>query len=41
VMGPGRPGSVDKGTLEQRGERVVVATPKAETTATFNWRLTF
>src|SRR5216683_3902677 len=28
VMGPGRPGSVDKGSLEQRGERLVVSTKK-------------
>jgi hypothetical protein len=41
VMGPGRPGSVDKGTLEQRGERLVVTTAKPETTATFTWHLTY
>jgi hypothetical protein len=41
VMGPGRPGSVDKGTLEPRGERVVVATKAAAATAVFGWEMTF
>ncbi|HEY0306707.1 MAG TPA: DUF4962 domain-containing protein [Acidobacteriaceae bacterium] len=41
VMGPGRPGSVDKGTLEQRGERLGASTVKPDTTANFHWRLTF
>jgi len=41
VMGPGRPGSVDKGTLEQRGERIRAATAQPAKTASFDWRLTF
>ncbi|HEX5284892.1 MAG TPA: DUF4962 domain-containing protein [Bryocella sp.] len=41
VMGPGRPGSVDKGTPEQRGERLDVATKKPTTTAEFHWQLVF
>jgi hypothetical protein len=41
VMGPGRPGSVDKGSPEERGERLLVSTPKASTTASFDWELTF
>ena len=41
VMGPGRPGSVDKGTLEQRGERALLSTTAPTTAATFTWSLTF
>jgi Domain of unknown function (DUF4962)/Heparinase II/III-like protein len=41
VMGPGRPGSVDKGTLEQRGERLVISSDKAGKTANFSWVLKF
>ena len=41
VMGPGKPGSVDKGTLEARGERVVASTPEAAVEAEFRWDLTF
>jgi hypothetical protein len=41
VMGPGKPGSVDKGTLEKRGERLVFATDSAVTAATFEWMLKF
>jgi phage-related protein len=41
VMGPGRPGSVDKGSLEPRGERLVVSTAKATTSTQFAWVLTF
>ena len=41
VMGPGAPGSVDKGTPEARGERLAVTTDKAQTAATFKWLLTF
>jgi hypothetical protein len=41
VMGPGRPGSVDKGSLEPRGERLVVSTTKAATSAQFGWDFSF
>ena len=41
VMGPGAPGSVDKGTPEPRGERVIVTTNAPQTAATFTWSLTF
>lgn len=41
VMGPGQPGSVDKGSPEQRGERLEVSTPTAVTNAQFSWALTF
>ena len=41
VMGPGVPGSVDKGTLEQRGERVAATTSVASKRAVFQWSLTF
>ncbi|MDE1163161.1 MAG: DUF4962 domain-containing protein [Acidobacteriaceae bacterium] len=41
VMGPGRPGSVDKGTPEQRGERVLVSTPSAAESSSFRWNLSF
>lgn len=41
VMGPGRPGSVDKGTPEQRGSRLVVTTDNAATHADFTWTLTW
>jgi hypothetical protein len=41
VMGPGRPGSVDKGTPEPRGERLKVTTDTPVKSLTFNWSLTF
>jgi len=41
VMGPGKPGSVDKGTPEQRGERVVVTTSKPLSSVEFEWKLKF
>lgn len=41
VMGPGRPGSVDKGTPEQRGERLEVTTKTPATNAQFRWELLF
>jgi len=41
VMGPGRPGSVDKGTLEQRGERLVFSSEEAAKSANFEWLLRF
>jgi len=41
VMGPGRPGSVDKGTLEQRGERLVFSSEEAAKAASFEWSLRF
>lgn len=41
VMGPGKPGSVDKGSLEPRGERLVINTNSPATAMTFNWSLSF
>ncbi len=41
VMGPGIPGSVDKGKLEQRGERLLVKTAKPASQANFEWSLKF
>jgi hypothetical protein len=41
VMGPGKPGSVDKGTLEARGERLLESTKSAEWTAAFEWEMNF
>lgn len=41
VMGPGIPGSVDKGTLEQRGELIEASTTKAAPSVQFRWKLTF
>lgn len=41
VMGPGRPGSVDKGTPEQRGERLAVTTRVPSINAQFHWQLLF
>ncbi len=41
VVGPGKPGSVQKGTLEQRGMRVVVSTKHPVTSAEFLWKLSF
>jgi hypothetical protein len=41
VMGPGKPGSVDKGTPEARGERVGVSTARPVARAVFKWELTF
>lgn len=39
VMGPGIPGSVDKGKLEQRGERLLVNTAAPTSSAVFDWNL--
>jgi acetyl esterase/lipase len=36
VIGPGRPGSVDQGPTEQRGERVAISTPGPVRDATFD-----
>ena len=41
VMGPGRPGSVDKGTPEARGERLVVTTDAPVQAMLFDWTLAF
>ena len=41
VMGPGRPGSVDKGSLEPRGERLLVTTKDKAAEARFQWELRF
>jgi hypothetical protein len=41
VMGPGRPGAVDKGTLEQRGERLVFTSAAPVSATTFKWTLQF
>jgi len=41
VMGPGKPGSVDKGSLEERGERVLVSTPGKVASTRFVWKLDF
>jgi hypothetical protein len=41
VMGPGKPGSVDKGTFEPRGERLVVSTPEKVMSTQFVWELLF
>lgn len=41
VMGPGRPGSVDKGTLEGRGERLLATTPARSSNTLFSWELVF
>lgn len=41
VMGPGKPGSVDKGTPEQRGERLDVSTKMPATTAKSRWQLLY
>ena len=41
VMGPGKPGSVDKGSLEERGERLLVSTSKKVTGTRFAWELDF
>jgi len=41
VMGPGRPGSVDKGSLEPRGERLLVRTDSEVTSTHFDWKLRF
>jgi hypothetical protein len=41
VMGPGIPGSVDNGKLEQRGERLLVKTAKPSSQAVFDWSLNF
>jgi len=41
VMGPGRPGSVDKGSLEPRGDRLLVSTTENVTSTQFVWALSF
>lgn len=41
VMGPGIPGSVDKGTREQRGEFINATTTKPASIAKFHWVLKF
>lgn len=41
VMGPGIPGSVDKGKQEQRGEYLLVRTPKPSSQTVFDWSLKF
>jgi hypothetical protein len=41
VMGPGIPGSVDKGSLEQRGELITATTTEPAPTAQFHWVLKF
>ncbi len=41
VMGPGNPGSVDKGSLEPRGERLLVSTTERVTSTQFVWELVF
>ena len=41
VMGPGAPGSVDKGTPETRGDRLAASTAQPVDTARFHWELTF
>jgi hypothetical protein len=41
LMAPGKPGSVDKGTPEQRGVRLAASTSAAQTAARFRWLLTF
>jgi hypothetical protein len=41
VMGPGKPGSVDKGFLEPRGERLMVSTAGKVTSTQFEWELRF
>ena len=41
VMGPGIPGSVDKGSLQQRGERLVVSTTAPKLAERFLWTLSF
>jgi hypothetical protein len=41
VMGPGIPGSVDKGTREQRGELINATTTEPAPSAQFRWMLKF
>ena len=41
VMGPGKPGSVDKGSLEPRGERLLVSTKEKVMSTHFVWELVF
>jgi hypothetical protein len=41
VMGPGLPGSVDKGTPEARGDRLVVTTGEPVTSLAFTWTLSY
>jgi hypothetical protein len=40
-MGPGIPGSVDKGTREQRGELINATTTEPAPSAQFRWMLKF
>jgi Domain of unknown function (DUF4962)/Heparinase II/III-like protein len=39
VMGPGKPGSVQSGSLQQRGERLIVKTNTPQVTEEFLWDL--
>jgi hypothetical protein len=41
MMGPGIPGSVDKGTLEQRGQRLVITTETPQSKEEFRSKLSF
>lgn len=41
VMGPGRPGSVDKGALEPRGERLLITTKDKVSENRYQWQLHF
>ena len=41
VMGPGNPGSVDKGSLEPRGERLLVSTSEKVMITQFVWEFVF
>lgn len=41
VMGPGRPGSVDKGTLEHRGSRLLATAPEKVQSMKFAWKMDF
>ena len=41
VMGPGRPGSVDKGTPEARGQRLILTTKEPALAAEASWLLVF
>ncbi|MBS1814262.1 MAG: DUF4962 domain-containing protein [Acidobacteria bacterium] len=39
VMGPGKPGSVDKGALERRGSRLMVSIPEGVLRGDFRWKI--
>lgn len=41
VMGPGKPGSVQNGLLETRGERIIVSAKAPQNSDTFVWELSF